>query len=229
MARDHGRIRLAIWSDPHFRALTSDAQRAYFLALTQPGLSYAGVVPYTLRRWAGLARDSTITGLRKAVASLEAARFVCVDESTEELLVRSFVRNDGVLESPNVAKAFVRDWRTVQSPELRAVVLVELQRLAAESPPPGSDKSWAEVLPPLLREGLPEGLPQGFTQRFPEGLGEALPHDLPAGFDQWFRPVRVAPAPAPSLAPRLQPSAPERVTQAAATARAAIVARGGSR
>ena len=41
------------------------------------------------------------------LAVLEAARFVLVDENTEEVLVRTFMRNDKVYRQPNVFQSVV--------------------------------------------------------------------------------------------------------------------------
>lgn len=156
MARDHGRIRHRIWSDPDFLALRESEQRLFMMALSQSGLSYSGVVPFTLRRWRGLAADSTIPKLRKAVTALEQARLVVLDPDSEELLIRSFVRHDGILDSPNICRAMVRDADAVCSPLLRAVTVCEVMRLLSEDPRPGNAKSWDDVIAPWLSRTLPE-------------------------------------------------------------------------
>jgi hypothetical protein len=126
MSRTHGRVYGAIWRDPDFIALKANAQRAYIVALTQPSVSFCGVVPYTPRRWAVMAADTTPAGVGRAVGELEEAGFVLTDTTTEELLVRSFIRYDGVLDSPNLTKAMWADVRQVFSPQLRDAVLWEI-------------------------------------------------------------------------------------------------------
>ena len=54
MARDHARVLVSIWGDDDWRDLPAAAQRIYIVALSQPGLSYAGVTPYLPGRWANL-------------------------------------------------------------------------------------------------------------------------------------------------------------------------------
>jgi hypothetical protein len=192
MARDHGRIRHAIWANDDFRALPEAAQRAYMLAVTQPDLSFAGVVPFTLRRWTRLASDSTPAALREAFRLLEQApSFVIIDEDTEELLLRSFLRNDGILDSPNVAKASVKAFRDIHSPMIRDAWLLELHRLAAEVPRPGSPKTWTDALDYLLAEPFTVG-----SGMVPVTLLEGLPPTLPSVRAH----VRAAPAPAPAMA-----------------------------
>lgn len=178
MARDHARLRHSIWADAEFLALTEAAQRVYMLALSQPGLNYCGVVPFTLRRWAKLASDSTTRRLRTAVTALETARFVVVDEDSEELLIRSFIRNDGIIESPNICLAAVKAFPGVLSPLLKGVFVAELHRLRASPQGKGWEKGW-EAFAPLLRITVPQGLPQGFHERFCEPWGESRARACP--------------------------------------------------
>ena len=208
MARDHGRIRHQMWADPAFLALREAEQRLFMMALSQPGLSFAGVVPFTLRRWQGLAADSTLPKLRGAAAALEAARFVVVDRDSEEMLIRSFVRHDGILDSPNICRAMVRDAGSVCSPLLRAVLLCECTRLLNEDQRAGNDKSWDEVIAPWLRRTLPgtfgETLPETLTTTQLETLETAVGGALA----QTISLARAAPTPSPfhSL-PRNRPEA----------------------
>lgn len=203
MAREHGRIRYQTWSDDDFRALKEAEQRAYMLALTQPGLSYCGVVPFTLRRWARLASDSSVVKLRKSIRSLQQARYVVVDEDTEEMLIRSFLRHDGILDSPNIVRASVKDFDNVGSKVLRAVFVIETFRLLNEDPRLGHDRSWDDVLAPWLADVLP----RTFPPRFPEGLPPAFTRTLYQTCGEEFVSAcardaraasRAAPAPAPS-------------------------------
>ena len=97
MARDHGRVLVQIWSDPEWIQLTEAAQRAYILALSQPDLSYAGVLATRYKRWSGFAANSSVTKIRRAVRELEDAGFVMVDDDTEEMWIRTFVKHDGIL------------------------------------------------------------------------------------------------------------------------------------
>lgn len=136
MARTHARILTSIWGKDDWRRLSPDEQWAYFLVLSQPGLSMCGVLSYTPKRWAQLTAGSTVAKIRKAIAGLVEARFLLVDEETEELLVRTFAKNDGVLQSPNLVKAMWKAYGDVVSERLRAAFL--------------------EGLPEPFREGLPE-------------------------------------------------------------------------
>lgn len=197
MARDHGRIRHQMWGDPDFLALREAEQRLFMMALSQSGLSYAGVVPFTLRRWQGLAADSTLPKLRRGISALEAARFVVVDQDSEELLIRSFVRHDGILDSPNICRAMVRDAGAVCSPLLRAVFICELTKLLNEDPRLGNEKSWDEVITPWLSRTLT----QTFGETFPGTLTprqlETLENVEKGTLAQTISSARAAPTPSP--------------------------------
>lgn len=148
MARDHARIYVAIWSDEDFRALPIPAQHMWFTLLSQPRLSYCGVVDYLPTRLARLAHGSSVRGVTKAVAALEDADFVRTDEETGELLLRSFVRHDGLLSQPNVTKAMAKDYEAVLSDDLRLAIEAELNRAFRDDP---NAKGW-----PALQQSYPE-------------------------------------------------------------------------
>lgn len=157
MARTHARLLTRIWSDPEFVALDAGAQRIYILALSQPNLSYCGVVPYTARRWATFARDTTVAMVTKAVKALVTASFVLLDEDTEELMIRSFVKHDGVLRSPNLVVAMSRDFERISSKGLREGFLK------------GFPEGFLEGLDERVRQGLAEGFRQGFRDALGRG------------------------------------------------------------
>lgn len=149
MARDHARIYVAIWSDPDFRALPIPPQHAFFMLLSQPRLSYCGVMDYLPNRLAKMSDKATARSVTNAVAALEDAHFVVTDEDTGELLIRSFVRHDGLLAMPNMTKAMVKDYLTVLSDRLRDVITDELCRSYLEAPDMGGWKGLAAASPAL--------------------------------------------------------------------------------
>jgi hypothetical protein len=128
MARSHGRIQTSIWSNPEFRKVDNDAKLMYLMLLGQENINNAGVIPMTLRRWAGhLGTDSD--DIRRRLDSLESARFVFVDDDTEEVLVRTFIRNDGVVKQPQIMKNALREALGIASSYLRGQLATELDRL----------------------------------------------------------------------------------------------------
>lgn len=202
MPRNYAQLLLTIWADPDWRQLPHTSQWAYELLISQEAINYAGVQPLTIRRWTNLAVDMDEPTIWLALKTLDERTFVAVDEDTEEILVRSFIRNDGVARSPNMLKAALRSAQQVVSPRLRSVLLDELQRvdvstmrvqvghkpvqpLYAETiealtsgpnpPPPGT-----RTVHPL--EGHGEGFREGFREPIGEplstGTGTSLPTEL---------------------------------------------------
>jgi len=158
MARDHARIQVAIWSDPDFRNLDSTAQRMYLLLLSQPRLSYCGSLDYLPTRYAMLAPDEDDLSVEQAVKRLEADRYVVVDRESHELLIRTYVRHDGLLASPNVTKAMVKDRAALLSEMLRGVVDDELNRAYLEDSKQAGWKGLRALDESLFRKVSGKGL-----------------------------------------------------------------------
>ncbi|MFE2047931.1 hypothetical protein ACFXAS_05450 [Streptomyces sp. NPDC059459] len=132
MARGHGRILTSIWEDSDFLDLDEKEQRLYLFLISQPNLNHAGLLDLTLRRWARKARGLTVAELEKRIGRLEEARFVVVDDDTEELLIRSFIRNDGVWRMPKVMGAAVSGALEISSRKLQQALLAEMDRVPLE-------------------------------------------------------------------------------------------------
>lgn len=134
MARDHARIKVNVWDDPDFLALTTAEQHAYFALTSNKGLSRCGVIDWIPNRFKHLSADMTPAKFTRAVQGLRSARFVVLDEHTQELLVRSYVRHDGVLDRVNMGKATGTAYEAVVSTEIRAAIGDELARLMKDCP-----------------------------------------------------------------------------------------------
>lgn len=134
MARDHARIKTSIWDDPDFLALRVGEQHAYFLLVSSLGLSRCGVITYIPARYDHLASDLTTAKIRKAVEGLRDSRFAVVDERTQELLIRSYVRHDGVLDRVNMGKATGTAFEAVVSPRIKEAIGEEMARLMKDRP-----------------------------------------------------------------------------------------------
>ena len=142
MARDHARIRLDIWDDDDFRDLTSSAQWLYLHLLASPTMSFCGIADWRPPRIAAVTAELTGNDVETFAAELEAGRFLVIDRGTDEVLVRSFVKHDGLMKSPNMAKALVKDHSLIASRYLRAVVVDQMKRLKEKQP---DLKGWAHV------------------------------------------------------------------------------------
>ena len=161
MARDHARFKINVWDDEDFRALRGSEQHAYFLLASNRGLSRCGVVTYIPSRFEGLAADLTAPRFKTAVAGLRAARFVVVDDRTQELLVRTFVRHDGVLDRVNMGKATGTAFEAVVSDDIRHAIGDELARLMKHSPDLAGWQGLAMTSPTAhaMACGIESGMP----------------------------------------------------------------------
>lgn len=211
MARDHARVELSIWDDPDFVSLSSEAQRLYLFLLSQRDMSYAGLVPMRLRRWAGRSATATVDAVTAALAELDAARFVVTDHDTEEVLVRSLIRRDGIYKQPNVLAAALREAFEISSPVLRRALADELTRLPAEVTGPAPELAASALLastgelPPAVKAALTGRRP---TRR-PEPPAEPQTEPPAAHNDAPDAPVALAhetPGQNPSGNPSANPS-----------------------
>lgn len=128
--REFARIGTDMPDEPSIRALTVEEQWLYDHALyLRPEMSRCGVIPHRPALWADLATNATDAKVRKWLAGLAKARVVVVDEKYSEVLLRTYVRHDGLLTQPNVVAAMVSDYRVIASPLIRRAFLNELRRL----------------------------------------------------------------------------------------------------
>lgn len=185
MARSHGRIQFSIFSNRDFRALSAFAQRMYFVLFGQKDVNNAGVLPLMVSRWAKYCDETSVDDVQAALDELQAAEFVFFDEDTEELLIRSFIRNDGVVKQPNVLKNALKCAELVESQLLRTVLAKELRRLRrkdAEAVADRLDPNPSETPPEGFEdpsETLPEPLNPSRTPREPRGVGVGEGEKLP--------------------------------------------------
>ena len=138
--RDHARIYTAVWQDPDWRKLDQASQHVYWMLTSNKDVSYCGHVDFVPGRWAPLAAGLTEPKLTATIRKLERARYVVVDRKTSELLIRSFIRHDGILARRNMGNACARALGKVHSTTIREAVLHELARLRIEEP---EREGWA--------------------------------------------------------------------------------------
>jgi hypothetical protein len=185
MARIFGRILSRIWDDEDFLALEPAEQRLYMFLFSQRNLNHAGLLPLTLRRWAGKAKGLDVCALQEQLEALRVARFVVLDYDTEELLIRSFVRSDEVYKQPRVMGAMVSGAREIASPRLRWALLAEVERIPLEelSEEPGA-KGAPSIRTQVLGHIADLRAAFGPMQPPPEPPAEPLPKPLPEGDDE---------------------------------------------
>lgn len=148
MARDHGRVLCKIWRDKDFRVLPRSAQALYMQLLSQPDVNNAGVLPLMVSKWAKGCEELTRDDMVRDIAVLVDAGFIVVDTETEEVLIRSFIRNDGGMKHRYIFKNALKMAEGVDSEKIRVVLAAELRRtrdaeagrVAAILDPSGSDR-----------------------------------------------------------------------------------------
>jgi hypothetical protein len=139
VARGEARIFTSIWDDDAFVALSPNDQRMYLYLVSQPDLSFCGVLSLREKRWARDARGLTVDQVAAALARLAeplpegfGQPFLVIDEDTEEVFVRSLIRHDGIWKIPNLLKSARKDATLVASPRIKVALLDELRRIPAQ-------------------------------------------------------------------------------------------------
>ena len=128
----HIRLKASIWNDETFGLLSARAQWCYLLIMSQPNVNLCGVVQPAFKRWATFANDTKPDELERLVQELDCAGFIILNDTTDELLIRSFVRHGVALESENTVVGMSKAFATIHSKVLRKVVIEELRRVAHE-------------------------------------------------------------------------------------------------
>lgn len=143
MARQYAPLHTEIWNDETFVGLSASAQRLYLLAISQPNITWTGTVPYTARRWANLASGTTAKHITAAATELATSGLVLLDENTEELWVRSFIKYNAVAQ-PKLRDAAKREFRGIHSQRIREAALVSYPWLAHDDGHPGGHDDGQE-------------------------------------------------------------------------------------
>lgn len=180
MAKKFAQIRPDMWLDDEWRALTKDAQHLYLLLLTDPEMSYCGVVDWRPTRIIQRAAEWSLLEIMRAAVELSYTHFLVFDQGTEEVMVRSFMRHDGLLSQPRMAVSVANAFGVVGSNKIRAVVVHELSRLRKENPDlPAWEKPQMKT---LLRQSSANAKELDVDLDMPLGvhLGVHLPQTLPS-------------------------------------------------
>jgi hypothetical protein len=134
MARERATINIDIWSDADFRNLTAPAQSLYFKLTSHPKLDYCGCVEFHPGRLAAMSKEQASGDVMIAAQELSDTYFCVFDQATDEVLVRSFLRHDGLMHQPRLAVSAAKAYGAIASNKIRAVVVHELQRLKKKEP-----------------------------------------------------------------------------------------------
>lgn len=180
MARNFGRFTTSIWRDPDFVSLTLEEQAVYFTLGLQADVSAAGSLPLTTRRWAKLSSGTTPEQIERLVGALgsHAGQHLVVDDDTEELLIRKFIKWDGGWSNSKRLPVVVDAVHAIASVHIRDIAVDELRKLAASDAVSAEGKRARDALSDALsgfdRLGVTEGelRPQPLT---------AIPGGEPSG------------------------------------------------
>lgn len=181
MANTVAMYRSKIWRDKDFLNLGPVLRDLWFFMLGQDDLTKTGVIAVRLARWSdnlGITRDDLVILLEKVAA----ARFFVIDWAAEELLIRTYIRNDEVYKKPNQLKAARNDLASVYSPALKSAILVELERIKRDHEVSALSLPILDDMIVILRADL------GPTVSSPKELsGEPLPERFPKPFGEPFQ------------------------------------------
>ncbi|MGR6579288.1 hypothetical protein ACT89R_01785 [Rhodococcus qingshengii] len=134
MAGEHTRVNRDIWSSDEFLDLSALAQHLYFVLWTHPSRTFCGSVEWHPGKLAMRASDLTAELVTAAGIELAQSLFIVVDLDTEEVLVRSWIKHDGLCRQPNMAVAMSKDRAALASRGLRGVVVHEVAKLRTAEP-----------------------------------------------------------------------------------------------
>lgn len=178
--RQYALIHRAILDDPSWRCLTRSQQNLYLLLLLKLSTNLCGVVDWRPKKLAVNASDMTVETIEADAVVLEKKLYIVRDEDTDEVLIRSFLRNDAPLKSSKTAIAVRSSYTDTASSKLRGVIVFELQRLYKEQ---RDWQGWDQV-----RDLL--DLPSIDPRRIVSGGEEAVSDVLKRYQESSFSPLR---------------------------------------
>lgn len=168
MAREYAAVRHAMFAVPEWRKLSVRAQHLYLLLLAHPELSYAGVVDWRPNRLRQFAKGWSQPDFFIAAVELADSGWVVIDDETEEAMIRTFLRDDRVLEQSHLAVAMIKAYNAIASEEIRAAIIHELVQLHYQRP---SLACWDDVrMLAILAHPAADGRDFGRAYDPPPGL-----------------------------------------------------------
>lgn len=179
MARDHARTHVDIWGDDDWLDLSVDAQMLYFTLYTSADLSLCGSGTWHSGRLTHLARDWSIPRVEAAAAELSHGLFLLIDTTTDEYLLRSWIKHDGLWRTPNMAVSVAKARAALASRTLRGVVVFEVSKLRDREP---QSTSWAkDAVAKMLEQRAVDPADLDPFNPGPDGGGNSAPNPNPNG------------------------------------------------
>lgn len=134
MSRDFAHTNTTIWNDDDWRALPYPAQHLYQMLWTHPSLTYCGVADWRPARLAPMAGGLSVDLIERLADCLESRHFIVRDDDSEEVLLRSWVRFDGLMRKPRMSISWVKAYAATSSHTIRGVVVSEGLKLRDREP-----------------------------------------------------------------------------------------------
>lgn len=129
--KDHARINLDIWGNDDWLDLTPPAQHLYFVLWTSPQLSYCGTGEWHPKKISAKAKGWTADEVDAAGIELAHELFLLIDLTTDEFILRSWIKHDGLWRTPNMAVSMANARADLASRTLRGVIVHEVSKLKA--------------------------------------------------------------------------------------------------
>lgn len=168
MARTFAAFKGSAWSQDDWRELPHSCQWLYQLLISQPQINNLGVLHLAPRRWARLSADTTETSVTALLDELQNERYIYADWDFEELLVRTFIRHDGVEKVGNLVKSARKQFEQLQSETIRLILAHEYPEIFTSGEPllkPLPEEVWKPLSKPLrLNRLLVEEVGEGFNR-----------------------------------------------------------------
>lgn len=134
MAREFAKTNLALGQDAEYRALPWPAQHVYKMLWEHPSLSYCGVVDWRPSKLLGWGVGWQREHMDALTDCLRARHFIVIDDETEECLVRSWIRFDGLIRQPRLAVSLSKAFAEIGSKDIRAAIVHEMRKLREREP-----------------------------------------------------------------------------------------------
>ena len=175
--------------DDRYRELNHSEQWLYKLLLVHPTLTYAGVAEWRPGRLAATTSDLNADDVRRIGSGLQAKYFIYIDEDTEEVFIRSFVKHDGLLKQFRLPLSMTNDYAGIASQAIREFFIFELQKYQQEEPTLKcwdmervksllerssrnmKEQSYGDALPITFDEGYADPYGKGYADPYGKGYG----------------------------------------------------------
>ena len=130
---EYGKVFKRAWGDRDFKTLTATEQLLYVKLISQSDISLAGVLTLAPVRWATQTAGMDVEAVNRDLAGLARRNYVLIDAETQEVLVRSYIRNDLGWKSPRTMIGIANAIGRILSPRLRVAIARELGRLDTDA------------------------------------------------------------------------------------------------